>query len=173
MENIVFFNDEVGNPDYDEEGMKDLLFEAAHNDRQAGNPTRYYLTNPALIREKKYQLDIEILPERVKDTQLQMIQMWDEITQLLNTFGRSTQGGMVDMEELKKTYLEVSGKPDKLFTNEAMLQLEQAEAGQAKMAEQEKAEAYNMGSFGKPATPQPQDPAQGMQPKIKEAARQQ
>lgn len=168
IENVVFFSDEVGNPDYDEEGMRDFLFEAAHNDRKDGNPTKYYLANPDVIRQKRYNLDIEILPERVKDTQLQMIQMWDEFTQLINLFGRSSQGGMVDMEEIKKEYLEVSGKPDKIFTSEAYRKLEEAEAGQA---------AYNQGQYGQPQGGQPPEATAKvsipMKPNIKEAVRNQ
>lgn len=144
IENVVVFDEGVGAADYDEEGKKDELFQKAFKDKKNGYPTEYYLANPKIIREKKYNLDIVVQPERVKDSQLQMIQMWDDFTQLINTFGKATEGGYVDMEQLKKEYLEVSGKPDAIFTTEMYQKLEKEAAA---------AEAYNQGSFGKPAVP--------------------
>ncbi len=75
-----------------------------------------------------------------------MIQMWDEFTQLLNTFGRDTEGGSVSTDELKKEYLEVSGRPDEIFTSQMYEMLDQ----QKKSLEGGEEGGYNMGSFGKP-----------------------
>ena len=142
VENVVVFDEAVGQPDYDEEGKKDELFQKAFKDKKNGNPTEYFLANPVLIREKKYNLDITIQPERVKDSQLQMMQMWDEFTQLFNTFGRDSEGGTVKVAELQKEYLEVSGRPDTLFTSEVYQRLDK---------EAQALEAYKMGSFGQPS----------------------
>lgn len=141
VENVVTFDDEVGGEAYDVEAKRDELFTRSFKDKKKGFPTEYYLANPDTLREKRYHLDIEIMPERVKDSQLQKMMMWDEFTQLINTFGRSDQGGTVNMEELQKEYLEVSGKPDEIFTTRMYQSLE-AQGGQP--------DAYNMGSFGKP-----------------------
>jgi len=142
IENVVVFDEAVGGEAYDVEAKRDELFSKSFKDRKGGYPTEYFLANPQTIREKKYTLDIEIQPEKRKDSQLQMIQMWDEFTQLINTFGREAEGGQVRMDGLKKEYLEISGRPDTIFTSEMYQKLDQAtgEGGQA----------YNMGSFGKP-----------------------
>lgn len=158
IENVVVFDEEVGGEAYDFEAKRDELFSKAFKDKKSGYPTEYFLVNPQVLREKRYNLDIVVQPERIKDSQLQMIQLWDEFTQLINTFGKAGQGGSVDMEELKKEYLEVSGRPDKIFTSEMYQRLEQ---------ESMAAEAYNMGSYGQPATPT----AKPMKPNIKEAVR--
>lgn len=159
IENVVVFDEEVGSPEYDVEAKRDELFQKAFKDKKSGFPTEYYLANPQQIREKKYNLDIVVQPERIKDSQLQMIQMWDEFTQLINTFGRASEGGAVDMEQLKKEYLEVSGRPDKIFTTQMYQKLEQ---------ESQNLEGYNMGSYGKPAVPT-QKPA--MKPTVNTAVK--
>lgn len=142
VDNVVVWDEQVGLPTYDDEAKRDELFQKAFKEKKAGSPTEYYLANPIMIREGKYVVDIEIHPERIKDTQMQMIQMWDEFTQLLNTFGRDSEGGQVNMEELKKEYLEVSGRSDKMFTTQMYQQLEKEMGG-------EEASPYNMGSFGR------------------------
>ena len=145
IEHAVEFNEEVGTPDYDEDEARDSLFKKAFDEKKAGYQTEYYLVNPKMIRNKQYQLVIEIHPEQVKDSQLQMIQMWDEFKNLIGLFGLDKQGGMLSTEELKKQYLEVSGRPDELFTTKQYQELQ----------DQEKAlEKYNMGSFGQPNSPQ-------------------
>lgn len=142
IENVVVFDEEVGTEGYDEEGKRDELFTKAFKEKKKGFPTEYYLVNPITLRQKKYNLVIEIIPELMKDNQLQMIQMWDEFTQLLNTFGRDSEGGSVSMSELKKEYLEVSGRPDEIFTSQMYQELDKQVGGQGG--------AYNMGSMGKP-----------------------
>lgn len=145
IEKMVSFDDEVGSPDYDEKGARARLFKQAHDDRKKGYATEYYLANPRLLRYGRPVIIMEIVPEQVKDTQLQMIQMWDEFTQLINIFGRSDQGGEVDIDELKKEYLDVSGRPDELFTSKLYKQLDKRVEGEGS--------PYKQGSFGKPNTP--------------------
>lgn len=140
IENVVVFDEEVGGETYDFETKRDELFQKGFKERKQGFPTEYFLVNPVMLREKKYSLDIEILPERLKESQLQMIQLFDEFTQLINLFGRDTEGGVISTEQLKKEYLEVSGRPDELFTTQMYQKLEQETGG----------EAYNKGGFGKP-----------------------
>lgn len=135
IENIVAFDDEVGGEEYDYEAKRASLFKQAFKDRKQGFPTEYYLANPTSIRESRYQLDIEIFPERIKDSQLQLIQMWDDFAHRLEIFGAQN-----NIDEMKKEYLETSGKPDVIFTTQMYQALEQAE----------NPEGYNMGSFGKP-----------------------
>lgn len=165
IENVVVFDESVGGESYDQQGTADKLFEKSFNDKKKGFPTEYYLVNPISLREEMYVVDIEILPEQIKDTQLQMIQMWDDFTQLINTFGREEQGGSVSTAELKKEYLEISGKPDEIFTSQMYNALEQqvkSQQGQQPNA-QGAAPAANMGTFGRPAPKQAMQRNAGVQ----------
>lgn len=141
VENVVKFDDNVGSPLYDEDSKRAELFHKAFKSKKEGSPTEYYLVNPQKLRDKKYHLFIELVPEKIKDNQLQKIEMFDEFTQLLNLFGRDTEGGAVSTDQLKKEYLEVSGKPDELFTSNVYKQLEE---------QQQPEQPYDQGSFGKP-----------------------
>lgn len=155
VENVVTFDEEVGGETYDAESKRDELFTKAFKDRKGGYPTEYFLANPKVIREGKHTIDIEVMPEKRKDSQLQMIQMWDEFNQLVNLFGRESEGGQVRMDGLKKEYLEISGKPDDLFTSQMYQQLDQELGGQNA--------GYNMGGFGKPTVKGAQMNARGIQ----------
>lgn len=137
IENVVVFDEQVGTQGYDEEAKQDELFTKAFNDKKKGYPTEYFLANPKFIREGKYNIDIEIFPEKKKDSQLKLIQMWDDFTQRLNMFGAQN-----NMDEMKKEYLETSGKPDSIFNSQMAQQLDQEMGGEGG--------AYNKGSFGKP-----------------------
>lgn len=150
VEHQVAFDDNVGSETYDVQSKKDELFNKSFKQKKAGTPTEYYLVNPSKLRYEQYGLDIEIHPERVKDTQSLMISMWDEFIQLKNVFG-----GAVSQPELQKIYLEVSGRPDTLFLPEDIAKLNEAAA----MAGAEGGAPYNAGSMGK-----------GMKPQIKASA---
>lgn len=163
VENNVIFDESAssGQGDFERKNGKPSkkeyeLFSKEFADKKRGIKSKYYILDPRLIRQHKYSLDIEVLPERIKDTQLQMISLFDEITKLLNLFGPE-----VNREELKKLYLEVSGRPGELFlpaeTVKLNAQLDQTEQGQP----------YNMGSFGKPQPVQ-----QGQKPRVSDAAKQ-
>lgn len=124
VENVVVFDEALGEEAYDFEGERDRLFKRAFDDKKAGYPTEYYLVNPNDLREKRYNIVAEILPERVKDTNLQLQVMWQDFAQRLNIFG-----GANNIEEMKKEYLEVSGKPDSIFSANSPL-LEQMQQGE-------------------------------------------
>ncbi len=82
IENVVTFDEEVGTEGYDERGKRAELFERSFKDRKKGFPTEYYLVNPKMLREKRYTLDIEIVPEQIKDTQLK----WSKCGTSLHSF---------------------------------------------------------------------------------------
>ena len=83
------------------------------------------MANPNHIREGRYIIDMEIKPERLKESGLQMIEMFGEFDKIVELFGRDNQGGTVKMEELQKEYLQTSGRPDELFTSKIYQQLEE------------------------------------------------
>jgi hypothetical protein len=139
IENVVVFDENVGTQGYDAETKQDELFGKAFKDRKAGFPTEYYLANPTFIRAGKHNIDIEIFPEKRKDNQLKLIQMWDDFAKRLQVFGQSN-----NVDEMKKEYLETSGKPDSIFTSQMYQQLD------AEMGQGQGGGGYNMGSLGKP-----------------------
>lgn len=112
----VVFDEEVGQPDYDEEGKKDELFEKSFADGKKGFNTAYHLANPKLIRQRKYTVDIELIPERKKDTYLQIIELQNEANFLLSTWGEQ-----IDKDELSKEYINITGRPDTLFIPKDLL----------------------------------------------------
>lgn len=145
IQNKVIFDDKVG--EYDEAQSKELsnkLFKDAAKSRKTGNPTEVWLVDPAELRSGNCMLDVTIRAEKLKDSQLQLIQMFDEINQSTAIFGRSDQGGSINMEELKKDYLEVSGRSDDFFVAADLAQSPEL------MQELEGGQAQNTGSFGKP-----------------------
>lgn len=149
IENVVNFDEQVGTAGYDEESKKDELFKKAFQDKKNGFASEYYLVNPKHLREKKYNLIIEVLPEQLKDSQLQMIQLFDEFGKIIELFGRDTEGGAVSTDELKKEYLEVSGRPDELFTSKMYEMLDKREQASG-AGGMEDPSGYDQGSFGKP-----------------------
>lgn len=106
----VEFNDEVGGETYDYETKRDEMFKKKFQDKEKGISTDSYLINPKLMSSNKVNIVMDIVPEKIKDSQLQMIQMWDEFGKLMQAFGSE-----VDRETLKKEYLQVSGRPDNIF----------------------------------------------------------
>ena len=141
IENVVVFDEEVGGEDYDVDTKRDELFKKGFKEKKAGTPTEYYLVNPNELRNGKLILDMEVTPERIKESQLQMIQLFGEFTQLIELFGRDSEGGSVSMDELKKEYLETTGRSDELFTSKMYQKLDQ---------ETEVSNMANQGNFGKP-----------------------
>ena len=135
VDTSVMWDSEVGSDGYDEQSKRDELFQRSFKDKQNGRQTKYYLVNPGIIRKRKHTVTCEIIPERVKDTTLQLMAMWDEFAKLVATFPN------VNREEMQKMYLDVSGRSDKLFLPADVAKLEQ-------MVSQP--EQYNTGSMGKP-----------------------
>ena len=139
MENSVVFDEEVGGETYDIGAKRDELFTKSFKDKKEGFPTAYYLVNPDSLRNKKYGIDIEMIPERIKDTQLQIMQMREEFGFLRETFG-----SILNIETLKDEYLQVSGRPSELFMPMDAMKLNEMLANQQGIA------PNNTGSFGKP-----------------------
>lgn len=137
VQNVVMFDDELKNDLYDVDGKRAELFEKAFKKRAEGKPSEFYLVNPKALRDGTTIIDIEIKPERVKDSALQLITMREEFDWLLQTFPN------VNREEMQKEYQETSGRSDELFIPMELAELKQA--GQTETA------GTNMGQFGKPS----------------------
>ena len=120
VNNSVMFDDTLSSPDYGHDTKRNELFQQAFQQKKNGFPTEYYIADPIAIRKGEYDLDIEVFPERVKETDLQLQMLWGEFTNLLNTFGQN-----VDMEELKKIYLDVSGRPHSVFHSADVMKLQE------------------------------------------------
>ena len=147
IEHSVAFDEEVGGESYDFESKRSELHQQSFKEKKAGYPSEYYLANPKWLRENKYTIDIEIHPERIKDSQLQMMQMWDEFTQLINIFQMD-----VNKDEMKKIYSETSGRSGEIFVSRDMDRLNELINSQG--GAEGGGNAYNMGSFGKPLATQ-------------------
>lgn len=143
VEHSVAFDEEVGGETYDFEAKRDELFQTSFKNRKKGIQSEYYLINPRYMREGDYNVIIDIMPEKVKDSQLQMMQMWEEFGKLLETFPD------VNRDTLKKEYLKVSGRPDDMFMSQDMQSLEQ----QLQAQMQSEMQGQNMGMFGKTRSP--------------------
>ena len=91
----------------------------------------YHLVSPQMIREGNYIIDMEIVPEKIRDTGLQIQQLLAEFQAIKSVFNN------VDNNELQKEYLKVSGRPDSLFLPEQMMK-EVETQGQGQPVEQTK-----------------------------------
>lgn len=144
IQNVVVFDDRMSDIDYTEtQKEKDqyALFEEAQKSKKRGSvPSKYFVVNPKDIRENRYIIDIEIRPDKQKNSQLQMMQMWDEFGQAMKVFGRQ-----VNLDEVKKEYLEVSGRSEDFFLAPEVLELQEQEQA---LAQQEAGSEYQMGQFG-------------------------
>lgn len=147
IQNMVIFDDNLSNYSKDEAStLANELFKKSAKSRKEGQPVETYLVDPAELRAGKCMIDITIKPEKIKDSQLQLIQMFDEINQTLSIFGRSDQGGAVNMEEVKKDYLEVSGRSDDFFVATELAQNPEL----VRALQEGQGETYAKGSLGKP-----------------------
>jgi hypothetical protein len=120
VEHEVAFNDQVGQPDFDEQGTRDKLFEKSYKDKKFGKDREYHLANPNLIRQRKFSFDIELKPERRKDTYLQIIELREEADFLIGVWGEQ-----IDKDILKKEYTDITGRPDNLFLPAELMKQEQ------------------------------------------------
>jgi hypothetical protein len=123
VNNTVVFDDAIGDPMFNHKKAQNELHKMAELSKRAGKPSEYYIANPDDLRKGKYQLDVEIVPERIKEIDLQMQSLWEEFTQLLNTFGKN-----VNIEELKSIYLEVRGRPASIFNSADVMKLQEITA---------------------------------------------
>lgn len=142
VEHAVSFDEEVGGEAYPVDDKRSELHQKAFMEKKRGYPTEYYLVNPKFLRERRYNIDIEIHPEKIKDTQLQLMQMWDDFAKRKAMFPED-----VNVEAMKKEYLEVGQKASDTFISGDIARLKQLEqAGQGETP----ASPYDTGSFGKP-----------------------
>jgi hypothetical protein len=111
VEHSVVWDPEMGVMSADDiDKKKGELFEKSFKLKKQGKKQEFYIIDPKLLAQRKMTIDVEVYPEKIKDSQLQMISLWEEFNQLLGVFGQE-----VNMEELKKLYLETSNRPDTLF----------------------------------------------------------
>ena len=144
-QNIVSFDDALREQDFDVEEKQNELFKKSYKRKEENNPTEYYLVDPATIRSGELVLVIEIKPEKIKDSQLQLISLFDEFSQLFAILGRDDQGGRISVSEFIKEYLQTSGRSEDLFVDPELVQnpeLAEALGGESN--------GYNKGNFGKP-----------------------
>lgn len=131
-ENHIVMDENVGTEGYDAQEAKDKLFTLSFQDgKQRGLNTKYFMANPEFIKAREYETCVEIMPERRKDTALQMIQFFDELGKVTTLFR-----GMVNMDKAKEEYLEISGRPEDLFNNKDQEMLAKEEAAQAAMGQE-------------------------------------
>lgn len=74
-----------------------------------------------------------------------MIEFMDEMKGSLEIFGRSDQGGRVNMEEVEKDYLNISGRSEDFFTDPNLAQDPELLAALGGGGQPQR----NTGSFGK------------------------
>lgn len=123
VDHTVTFDDAIGDPSYNHAQKRSDLFKEHYQNKKKGKLAHKYIVNPDDLRSGKYVLDCEIVPERTKEKPLEMQDMWQEFTELLNTFGKN-----VNIEELKSIYLETRGRPAAIFNTADVMKLQQITA---------------------------------------------
>lgn len=138
-ENVVFRDNlpPEGTPEI--ERMRNDLFEEFHKSKKNGAPMKYHLVNPLSLRDPENIHIIEAIPERIKDSNLTMISLFDEFAKLLGIFGPE-----VNKEQLKKIYTDATGRPSELFTAPQPQQMQQI------LQQGGTPEQLNTGTLGKP-----------------------
>lgn len=120
VEHVVKFSQEVGSDGFPEEQKRGELFQKSFQSRREGFPSEFYLVNPDALRERRFRLDIEIVPERLKDNRIRILELYEDLSQRLQIFGR-----LNNIEAMKKEYLEATGKPDEIFSSSQFISAEQ------------------------------------------------
>lgn len=115
IDHSVIFDEAMGNEGTDLKAKSYELFQKSFQMKKQGRPTEYHMIDPRVLRERRFSLDIEVQPEKIKDSAIQLQALWGEFTELLQIFGTN-----VNMEELKKIYLETSNRPDTIFQPAAL-----------------------------------------------------
>jgi hypothetical protein len=138
-DNSVVFDENVGSETYDNQAKSDELFEKSFNEKKKGINTEYYLANPKALKERWYTFSIDIVPERRKDTYLQIMEYREEFGFLRESFGNA-----LNLEEMKSEYLNVTGRPSKIFLPGDIMELNKLQESAAPE------EAQPKGSFGRP-----------------------
>ena len=135
-EHAVAFDPAVGTAEFDEEGTKDRLFEKSFNEKQNGKDREYHMVNPMLIRKRKFSFDVEMKPERRKDSYLQLIELKEEADFLIGVWGEQ-----VDKDVLKKEYTDITGRPANLFIPADLIEKQNEEMQETNMKPQGRAGA--------------------------------
>jgi len=125
----VEFSDYIPVEGPDLEAMRYAMFSKAHQSKKAGTPSEFYKVSPATMLDKGTHHFVESKMERIKDSQLQKIELYDEFAKLLNIFGDD-----VNKDELKNIFLEASGRSPDIFVPKEVAQLKQ-QLMQANMAQ--------------------------------------
>lgn len=150
-ENHIVMDEGVDTEGYDTQGTQDKLSKLAFDDQKLrGLKSKYFLVNPEFIKRREYTFDVEIMPERRKDSAMQMIQFFDEMGKVQTMFQ-----GMMNLDKAKEEYLEISGRPEDLFNSKDQEQLaKEMAAAQATAA----AGGAEGGPGMPPAAPKPAAP---------------
>ena len=119
VQHSVVFDRNISSPTYDTEKTRAELFTKAHQSKQSGNPTEYYLVDPQVLRDGKVLMQIDIHTEKTKNTGLKLVEMRQEFDWILSVFPN------VNREEMEKEYLAISGRPDSIFTPLELMKLQQ------------------------------------------------
>lgn len=137
VEHNVTFDDALPTDPAQVQNMRYDLFEKAHQSKKDGAPMEFHLADPLAMRDPEITHIIEVVPERIKDSNLTMITLFDEFAKLLQIFGPE-----VNREQLKKMYTDATGRPSEIFSPPQQPQMQ--------IPGQEAPEQLNTGSFGKP-----------------------
>jgi hypothetical protein len=109
-EHNVVFNDAMPTDPTEVQDLQYKLFEQAHQSKKDGAPMEFHIADPLKVRDPEITHIIEVVPERIKDSNLMMISLFDEFGKLLEVFGPE-----VNREQLKKMYTDATGRPSELF----------------------------------------------------------
>ena len=109
IDHNVVFDDTVGAEGYPFEEKRVELFERAFREKKSGRPSEFYLANPNDIRARRYTFDIEIIPERIKDTMYRAMEFRNEFDWLFKNFPN------LNREGIQKEYTQTTGRSDKIF----------------------------------------------------------
>lgn len=139
VEHNVMFNDAMPSDPAQVKDLQYSLFEKAHQSKKDGAPMEFHIADPLAMRDPDITHIIEAVPERIKDSQLTMVSLFSEFSQLLEIFGPE-----VNREEMKKIYTDATGRPAELFNPPQPQQPVQPPGDQTQPT------PPNMGSFGKP-----------------------
>jgi len=143
VDHNVTFNDTLPTDPANIAQMQNDLFEKSFQSKKNNAPMEYHIANPIFMRDQSITTIIEATPERIKDSNLTMISLFQEFTELINIFGPE-----VNKEELKKIYTDATGRPSSLFQSQQQMG-DILGLGQQDQST-EPPQKINMGSFGKP-----------------------
>lgn len=121
----VQWDDQMSKPGYNHKKVANALHMQKHADLKNGKNTKYYLIDPTKVRFGQHVVDIQIISDRLKESDLQLQSMWAEFKELMDTFQPNGQEGAINMQELQKIYLKTSGRPATIFNSADEVKLQQ------------------------------------------------